>query len=133
MNIRDIRQVFTSSESVTGEVTKFATVDMDGDGENEIVLWISTGSLDEGFEVLHYQDGEVYGYHFWYRALNCLQEDGTFEASGGASDTSIRRIRFLEKGYAIDTLEEFNEALSHQNEKASVRWNELTTENIEDI
>lgn len=157
VNIGDITIVFTSAEGVTGKVTKFAIVDMDGDGENEIVLCISTGSIDEGFEVLHYQDGEVYGYHFWYRALEDLAEDGTFIGSGGTSDTSIKKIKFLEKGYAIDTLyessshynvdgvneiqyyangeicseEEFNEAMSYQDKKTRVVWYELTSENVD--
>lgn len=76
VNIETIEKTFTSSEDITGEVTGFTIADMDGDGENEIVLLISTGSVDEGFEVLHYQDGIVYGYHFWYRALEEFKEDG---------------------------------------------------------
>ena len=156
VNIGNIEKAFTSSEDITGEVTGFTIVDMDGDGENEIVLSISTGPVDEGFEVLHYQDGIVYGYHFWYRALEDLKEDGTFTGSGGASSSSINRIVFLEKGYAVDTLyesrsqygtdgvneiqyykngevcseEEFNDALNRQYEKASVTWYKLTTENV---
>ncbi len=156
VNNGNIEKTFTSSEDITGEVTGFTIVDMDGDGENEIVLSISTGSVDEGFEVLHYQDGIVYGYHFWYRALEDLKEDGTFTGSGGASSSSINRIVFLEKGYAVDTLyesrsqygtdgvneiqyykngevcseEEFNDALNRQYEKASVTWYKLTTENV---
>ena len=156
VNIENIEKTFTSSEDITGEVTGFTIVDMDGDGENEIVLSISTGSIDEGFEVLHYQDGIVYGYHFWYRALEDLKEDGTFIGSGGASSSSINRIVFLEKGYAVDTLyesssrygvdgvnevqyyengtvcseEEFNDALNRQYEKASATWYKLTTEDV---
>ena len=76
-------------------MTGFTIVDMDGDGENEIVLSISTGSIDEGFEVLHYQDGIVYGYHFWYRALEDLKEDGKFIGKGGDFDASKQRFKFL--------------------------------------
>ena len=53
VNIGNIEKVFTVSDDITGEVTEFAVADMDGDGENKIVLRISTGSIDEGFEVLH--------------------------------------------------------------------------------
>ena len=92
-----------------------------------------------------------------YRALDSLKEDGTSIASSGAAYTSINKIEFLEKGYSIDTLyqselqigsdgidkmqyyangeicseEEFNEALSRQNEKADVVWYDLTPENVE--
>lgn len=157
VNIEDIWKTFTVSEMPGAKVKKFAIVDMDGDGEKEIVLWNYTGAIDKGFEILHYQNGKVYGYHFWYRALDSLKEDGTSIASSGAAYTSINKIEFLEKGYSIDTLyqselqigsdgidkmqyyangeicseEEFNEALSRQNEKADVVWYDLTPENVE--
>ncbi len=156
VNIGNIAKVFTASEDITGEVTEFAVADMDGDGENEIVLRISTGSIDEGFEVLHCQDGIVYGYHFWYRAMEELKEDGTFTGSSGAASSTINRIDFLEKGYAVDTLyesrsnygadgvneiqyyengeicseEEFHDALERQYEKTGVTWYQLTAENV---
>lgn len=156
VNIGSIEKAFTSSEDITGEVTGFAIVDMDKDGENEMVLRISTGSIDEGFEILHCQGGMVYGYHFVYRALEELKEDGTFMGSGGASSSSVNQIVFLETGYAVDTLyesqssygadgvyeiqyyengeacseEDFQNALNRQYEKAGVTWYELTPENV---
>lgn len=157
VNIGDVRRTFTDSEEVIGRVTKFAVLDMDGDRECEIVLWVQTQYLDEGFEVLHWQEGEWYGYHFWFRAMEELKEDGTFISSDGAFDTGIEWLFFPEKGCALDTLyqsesyyppdgelemryyangkicseKEFSAAWERQNAKTDVLWYELTPENIE--
>lgn len=154
VNIRDIWKTFAASEMPSARVKQFAIVDMDGDGKKEIVLSNDTGATVEGFEILRFEDGKVYGYHFGLRALNCLKEDGTSTGSGGASDTTIKRILFLEKGYTIDALyeskpqynsdeilyyangeicseEEFQEAIRRQDEKADAVWYELTPENVD--
>lgn len=152
VNIETIKNTFTADESdTTATVPKFAIVDLDGDGMNEIVLWIRY-FYDEGFEVLHYREGEVYGYHFWYRAFMNLKADGTFIGSGGAADTSIMSMKFTEDGYVIDTLyqshgidahtvqyyangepiseEEFDEAEERQDEKPDVVWYERNEDNV---
>lgn len=53
----------TDDDSIVVEIPQFAIIDLDNDGENEIVLWIQmNGVSDYGFEVLRYQNGVVYGY-----------------------------------------------------------------------
>lgn len=158
VNIETIKKTFTVDENENAAtVPKFAIVDLDGDGMNEIVLWVRYGDYDEGFEVLYYREGEVYGYHFWYRAFRGLKADGTFDGSGGATDTAIMSMEFTEDGYVIDTLyesvssggysgneykiqyyangepiseEEFDEAVKRQGEKPDVVWHERTEDNV---
>lgn len=153
VNIKTIKKTFTADENDNAAtVPKFAIVDLDGDGMNEVVLWVQYGGYDEGFEVLRYREGEVYGYHFWYREFMGLKADGTFEGSGGAADTAIMNMKFTEDGYVIDTLyqshgidahiiqyyangeliseEEFDEAVKRQNEKPDVVWYERTEDNV---
>ena len=162
LNLEIIKEAVTSSEEVTAHVTNFAIVDLDGDGENEIILWIVTGDSpagsghDAGFEILHYNDGAVYGYMLYYRQFYQLKTDGTFTASGGAGNTAIEKLSFTEDGYIKDTLyeissyydsnnerkvqyyangeisseEEFDNALKRQEEKTDVGWYELTAENV---
>lgn len=43
----------------------FMTIDMNGDGANEIVLYCSP----ESTQVLHYEDGAVYSYQFVFRGM----------------------------------------------------------------
>ena len=120
LNIKNIRSVVTPDESVTVEAAKFTFLDLDGDGENEIVLWLQiNGVSDYGFEVLHAQEGAVYGYTLPYRAFMDLKTDGTFSFSGGAADSGIGKLRFAEDGY---TIEEQGYGEDQQETKTDVIW-----------
>lgn len=120
LNIKDIRNVVTPDDSVTVEPTKFTFLDLDGDGENEIVLWLQiNGISDYGFEILHAQEGAVYGYTLPYRAFMDLKTDGTFSFSSGAADSGIGKLRFAEDGY---TIEEQGYGEDQQDSKTDVIW-----------
>lgn len=158
MNLTNIKEVVTDDESITVAATKFAVMDLDNDGQNEIVLWIQiNGVSDYGFEILRYQEGVVYGYTLQYREFMDLKTDGTFTFSEGAADSGIGKLSFSENGYVIDKLyysesqynsnnelevqyiangtlyseEEFNNDMSHQGEKSNVKWYDLTPGNVE--
>ncbi|MCM1049657.1 MAG: M56 family metallopeptidase [Clostridiales bacterium] len=160
LNISEIGQVVTDDDSITVNATKFANIDIDGDGENEIVLWLQiNGISDYGFEILHYQNGEIYGYTLQYRAFMNLKTDGTFLFSSGAADFGIGKMTFSESGYSIGTQaysqsgydsnnelsiqyfvndescseDEFNNAINGQEQKADVEWYDLTENNINTI
>lgn len=120
LNIKDIRNVVTPDDSVTVEPTKFTFLDLDGDGENEIVLWLQINNIsDYGFEILHAQEGAVYGYTLPYRAFMDLKTDGTFSFSSGAADSGIGKLRFAEDGY---TIEEQGYGEDQQDSKTDVIW-----------
>ncbi|MCH5270915.1 MAG: hypothetical protein J1E83_09225 [Lachnospiraceae bacterium] len=134
LNIEDIGEVVTDDDSITVQASKFTIIDLDGDGENEVVLWIQINRIsDYGFEILHYQEGAVYGYTLPYRTFFNLKTDGTFLFSGGAADPGIGKLRFSMDGYAIESIigevyseEDFNAAISQQEEKMDVDWYDLS-------
>lgn len=71
----------------------FTILDMDGDRIPEVVIEIASDS--EGYyEVLHYYNGNVYGYYFVIRAMESLKADGTFVGSSGAIDNTIIKLSF---------------------------------------
>lgn len=129
LNIGNIKEVVSDDDWVTAEVTKFAIVDLDGNGAEELVLCINAnGSSDYGFEILYYHDQEVYGFTMVYRQFLELKTDGTFKASGGASDTGVYRLELYEGGYVIE--EVFGSG--HQSKKPDVEWYDLTEDNVEE-
>ena len=78
---------------------KFAVVDMDGDELPEVVY--QRGDY-MGFIVLRYKDGDIYGYDVNYRGLTGLKKDGSYSMSGGSSNTSVGKMRFLGKLFDTD-------------------------------
>lgn len=71
-------------------IQSWCQVDMDADGEQEVILQTGTGNEI----VLTYKDGKVYSYAFPFRGMKNIKTDGTFESSGSASDTYIGRLKF---------------------------------------
>lgn len=160
LNISEIGQAVTDDDSVTVSATKFAMIDIDGDRKEEAVLWLQINNIsDYGFEILHYQNGEIYGYTLQYRAFMNLKTDGTFLFSGGAADSGIGEMTFSETGYNINiqaysqsgydsnneltvqyfvkdescSEDEFNDVINSQEQKADVEWHDLSENNINAI
>lgn len=157
LNIEEIGQAVTDDDSVTVSAEKFTVIDLDDDGEKEMVLWLQINNIsDYGFEVLHAQGGEIYGYTLSYREFMNLKTDGTFTFSGGAADLGIGKMIFSGMEYNIDkqvyssseydaenelivqyftdgvscSADEFDEAMDSQEQKADVKWYDLSEENI---
>ena len=157
LNISEIGRAVTDDDSVTVSAAKFTIMDIDGDGKDEAVLWLQINNIsDYGFEILHYRNGEIYGYTLQYRAFMNLKTDGTFLFSGGAADYGIRKMTFSETGYSVRALaysqsgydenneltiqyfvndepcseDEFNDILSGQEQKADVEWYDLSENNV---
>lgn len=121
LNISEIGQAITADESAAVSVIKFAVIDLDDDGEDETVLWLQNGTYDCGFEILHAQNGEIYGYTLWYRAFMELKADGTFEFSGGAADSGIRKMSFSETGYSV-TDQAYSQSSYDANNELTVQY-----------
>ncbi|MFG6358874.1 MAG: hypothetical protein K1W26_18950 [Acetatifactor sp.] len=82
---------------------KFMIVDMDRDGKDEIVLECNPGTK----HILHFEDGEVYGYQFVLRGMLTISEDGIYDASDGADGYEFCRLTELNKdGYTEELLAE---------------------------
>lgn len=79
----------------------FIVVDMDRDGEEEIILY----SWPESTQVMDYQDGKVYVYQFIFRGMSGVLSNGIYESSGGASNWGFHRITAFDHGtYEAETL-----------------------------
>lgn len=79
----------------------FMVVDMDGDGEEEVVLECTPGTS----QILHYEDGKVYSYQFGIRGMKRIYKNGIYDASDGAANNYFRRLTELNKdGYTEETL-----------------------------
>lgn len=141
----------------TFELTHFTVLDMDGDKIPEVILELTVGNYVEFYEILHYMNGEVYGYIRVLRGLMQLKTDGTFTYSSGAADTGIGKLRFesnasltdiilgyTESSYNNDsttisyfindkpvTEESYKAFLEEQDEKKDAVWYEFSQKNIE--
>lgn len=135
-------------DSETMERAAFTFIDFDGDGIDEAVYQRSNY---RGFYVLRWWEGRVYGYEFNYRGMMALKQDGTFRASGGASDNGYSRLRFTGADLSVEdfmwltengsggsyTLEgesvnrdEYFRAIEAQDAKPDAEWQEYTSENL---
>ena len=72
-------------------VDNWCQVDMDADGEQEVVL-----QTDSGNElVLTYKDGKVYSYAFPFRGMKNIKTDGTFESYKGDIKRSKQKNQII--------------------------------------
>ncbi len=61
---------------------KYAIVDMDRDGENEVVITGANGDM----LVLHDENGKIYGFDFSFRNMDRIKTDGSFEWNDTTSE-----------------------------------------------
>ncbi len=141
------------------KITQFALADLDGDGKPEVILWENVNGQDNGVEILHYQDGEVYGYNLAYRAFMALKRDGTFSYSSSAANGGFGLLTFTRNDCAIDPLTysqsnddansnfsisyfvnrlpateaAFHSALDKQDKKQDAVWYGFTNSNVESV
>ena len=83
-------------------ITRFALLDLDGDGADELVLNIDF-SGEEEYVILTCYDGAVYANQIVYRGFLSPKADGTVAWSNGAFDNGYARFRF-ENGVLVLTL-----------------------------
>lgn len=161
IKLKDIKEAVMDEDDVTMEAAGFTVIDLDGDGVQEIVLWLKINKVsDYGFAVLRYQEGDVYGYTLPYRSFMELKTDGSFLFSGGAADSGIGKLNFSEEEYTIDELyysrseydfdkglfavrfflkgafcteEKYEDGMKRQEEKPDAVWYELTADNVNDV
>jgi len=95
----------TEESSLTDEITDwygylfdppftfaaFALTDLDGNGVPELLLQLS-GYF--GYELLRYENDQVYGYPFVYRAMQAVTQDGEIASANGADNYGWYRISF---------------------------------------
>lgn len=136
------------------DVSYFTILDMDGDRISEVVLDLSIFGREwsDFREVLHYEDGIVYGYLISHQDLEGLKSDGTFIYSGGAGDWGIATFKFTSDNYEYNiigycesdnkgisyfidnnqsTEEAFDTFCNEQEEKSETEWYEFSRESVE--
>ena len=128
-------------------ITRFALLDLDGDGADELVLAIDY-SGEEEYVILTCYDGAVYANQIVYRGFLSPKADGTFEWSNGAFDNGASRARFEnvvlvyddfaamssdDSGSVTYTLngesvseEDFDAFIAEQNAKDDLAWTDFT-------
>ena len=96
LELSTISRIFTPDESIQAQPTAFALMDLDGDGEEELVLKVWMGeAYGECTVVLFREEDGLYARGFELRSMSDLKADGTFHYSGGAFDWGYARITSL--------------------------------------
>ena len=81
VTINDVPALFNSDPY--SRIYEYAVVDLDRDGNDEVVLNIIATAGDAGGKlILHRIDDKVYGYKTDYKRLTSLKKDGTYEFQG---------------------------------------------------
>ena len=158
MAITDVPSLFDAYDPFM-KIWEFSVVDLDGDGEEEVILFVTGAAGDMGGKViLHQINGEVYGYITDNRTLVDLKKDGTYVYSDqtGLAEAEIAAVTgFSGTEYTVDkfscaagtyegrdtfivnhqpaTEEEYLDAVSRQDKKQAAERFEFTNKNIDTI
>ncbi|MBR4608281.1 MAG: hypothetical protein IKO41_18895 [Lachnospiraceae bacterium] len=126
-DIADIDFLFGAADP-SRRVYSFAVVDLDQDGEEEIILFVISAG-NEGRVILRRWGNMVYAYIVDYRSMWELKTDGTYEYNMGNVNDGFARItgftvtNFMEDRYTYET-GPFDGADTFVVEHASVSENE---------
>lgn len=158
MVITDIPTLFDADDPLI-KIFEFSVVDLNGDGEDEVILFVAGAAGDMGGKVIFHQIGdEVYGYITDNRTLVDLKVDGTYSYSDptGSAEAGIAEVvDFSEAGYTTDkityatgtyegwdafvadhqpvTEEEYLDVVALQDQKQNAGWYEFSNENINNM
>lgn len=158
LTVNDVPGLFDQEDPYM-KVWEFSAVDLNGDGEKEVILFVTGASGDAGGKVILHRIGDrVYGYLTDARTLVELKTDGTYEFSDptGVTETGVAVITgFSETGYSVDKItyaggtyegwntfvvehqaaaeEDYLEALEQQSGKQGATRYDFTGEMIEEV
>ena len=99
-------------------ITRYALVDMDGDGIQEAVADFRFGENSQVMcMVLKWESNSetVYGTEFYYRQMNQIKEDGSFAYSGGGDNDGWAKLRWENNSWVTLKVED-------SDQKADVQW-----------
>mgnify|MGYP004613522745 FL=1 len=97
-------------------ITRYAFVDMDGDGTVEAVVDFKFGENEQVMcMVLKYDSGTVYGAEFYHRQMSHIKKDGTFAYSGGGDNDGWAKLRWENNTWV-------NEPAPDATNKEDVTW-----------
>ena len=151
INIADVSMLFHSSDPNL-EVFSFAVVDLDRDGEEEVILFVISAA-DEGRVILRRWGNMVYAYVVDSRSMWNLKTDGTYEYNTGNVNDGFARITcftetdYIEDPYTYETgasvdadtfvvnhvstsENAYKKAVISEQGKKKAVWHELNEENV---
>ena len=101
--VAEIPALFSPYSSYA-RIGQFGVLDLDGDGSEEVVLWVTDVANDMGgYLVLHQEDGGISGYPSHWRTFEDLKTDGTFKYSYPAgNEGGVASVRFTGTGLDLD-------------------------------
>lgn len=158
VDITGVPALFDADDPFMG-IFDFSVVDLDRDGEDEVILYVISAAGDMGGKMILHQIGhEVYGYSADNRSLVELKTDGTYDYSDptGLAEAGIAAVAgFSGDGYTTDKIayatgdyegwdsfavgcqpameEEYRDMVSRQKEKQNAERYAFTDENIEAV
>lgn len=78
----------------------YSIVDFNGDGVLELAFLTKVRDGGAGFTlVLHSYNGKIYSNLFSEREMHIIKRDGTFLSSGGASNSGVYKLEFVNDNY----------------------------------
>lgn len=89
-------------------ITRYALVDMDGDGIQEAVVDFRFGENSQVMCMVLKWDSNsetVYGTEFYYRQMNQIKEDGSFAYSGGGDNDGWAKLRWENSAWVKENVE----------------------------
>ena len=93
----DFKDIYGSNPEAIREVDKYVVVDIDQDGQSEVVVYMEYPGED--VIVFHSENGIVYGYKFVFRAAQWIAPGGYLHGSSGAADNDTDTIVFNKDKY----------------------------------
>ena len=122
---------------------KYALIDFDKDGTNELVVYVSQNY--GAYMIFHMHDEKIYGFEFLERAMIDLKTDGVFVQSDGAGINAYSRLSFNKNKYQVSedaysnemdniyrvngeksTREQVNAYTQSFDKKESVAWKQIS-------
>lgn len=97
LDISRVTEAVTSDAFFTARPARFACVDLDWDGTEEVVLWLETEEGDPtlAFLVLRWQEGRVFSYLRFPRTLEDLKQDGIYFYSLSGAEFGVSLPHFV--------------------------------------
>ena len=96
-----------SEVQITITAGKFAILDLDGDGQNELVVLPESLYDIVGYLILRQQGDEIAAFAPGRRSIGDLKSDGTFHWSSSAFNNGTGRARFDGGGFAVEKIHWF--------------------------
>ena len=110
LKISEVSSMVSSQEGFFVDVLRYALVDIDKDGEKELLLDLDNYN---GTVVLKTFDDGIYGYYLWRRMMKDIKATGDFWSTGGMSGGS-GKISFSKSGFERENIL-YYEAIEFEN------------------